>query len=148
MLTTEEFDVLIKDPSKWPHFMSLLNTAARIVGEAEGNGYVLVPSESGLFDRTTDIEKLRGAITLISPGMVFEGDELPHLTDEQNEKLMEVAIEIQAAGNGTGDEDDDEARVNAKSNVETMTPLERLNSLPDDQDWRINRLGFDPLPNE
>lgn len=146
--TREAFIALLNDPKNIDKFMALFNTAALIVGDFDDCGEVLQSNEDGMYDETTNIEKLRGAINLISPGMCQEGDYLPHLTKAQQRRLEEVAIEVQSAGNGTGDDSDWGARLNAKSDVETMTPRERLESLKDDHAWRCKRLGFDPNTGE
>lgn len=135
----EDFVKLLQDPAKVDAFLSLFNAAACIVGDFDLYGD-LQANEGGMFNETTDIEKLRGAIHLIRPGLVSEGDYLPWLSTAQQKKLQDVATEVFAAGDGVVEIDESSARVE----VETMTPYERLQTLRDDHDWRCKRLGFDP----
>jgi hypothetical protein len=142
----ESFIKLLSDPSKVDAFMALFNSAALIVGDFDDYGEVLQSNEAGMYDETTNIEKLRGAINLISPGMVPEGDYLPHLTEQQQKRLEEVAAEVVAIGDGV----ETKPIEDAASEVETMTPRERLEatgywaSTEDRQRSLRKRLGFDP----
>lgn len=138
------FVALIQDQKNWAAFQDLFNAAATIVGDFDAYGEVLQSADDGRYDETTDIEKLRGAIVLIDPDMVPHGDFLPWLTEEQQKRLEEVAAECVAAADGEGDDIE-----TARLNVETMTPLERLEATgyKDGIDRHVQikkRLGFDP----
>lgn len=137
---TNDFINIIADPSSWPNFMRLFNFASQIVGEFDEHGEVLQSGESGMYDETTAIEQLRGAVHLVSPGSINEGDYLPWLSTAQQKRLEEVAAEIISWGNGENIRD----IAYGKAEAETMTPRERLDQLKDDHAWRCERLGFDP----
>lgn len=130
----------LQDRSK---VISLLDAAAKIIVEFDVSGGELQANSDGVFDRTTAIEKLRTAIRNIHPDKVFRGEYLAPLSEEQIQRLREVAIEVQKAGNGTGDEDDEESRINAETHVAECTPMQVLEMLPDNRDWLGERLGFD-----
>lgn len=135
-----DFTNIIADPASWPNFMRLFNNASVIVGEFDEHGEVLQSNADGMYDETTAIEQLRGAIHLVSPGSVNEGDYLPWLSTEQQQRLEFVAAEIISWGDGQNIRD----IAYGKAQVETMTPRERLDQLNDDHNWRCKRLGFDP----
>ena len=141
---TNDFNNIIADPASWPNFMRLFNNASVIVGDFDEHGEVLQSNEDGMYDETTTVEQLRGAIHLISPGSINEGDYLPWLSTEQQQRLEFVAAEIISWGNGENIRD----IAYGKSEAETMTPRERLDQLKDDHKWRCERLGFDPETGE
>jgi hypothetical protein len=142
---TNDFINIIADPASWPNFMRLFNNASVIVGDFDQWGEVLQESEGGNgYDADSSIEQLRGAIHLISPGSINEGDYLPWLSTEQQQRLEEVAAEVIAWGDGQNIRDISYG----KAEAETMTPRERLDQLKDDNDWRCKRLGFNPETGE
>ena len=139
-----DFISIIADPASWSNFMRLFNSASQIVGEFDEHGEVLQSNGGGMYDETTTVEQLRGAIHLVSPGSINEGDYLPWLSSEQQQRLKYVAAEIIAWGDGQNIRDISYG----KSKAETMTPRERLDQLKDNHDWRCERLGFDPETGE
>ena len=141
------FVKMLADPKNALAFQNLLDTAARIVADFDNHGEVLQSNEDGRYDETTDIEKLRGAISKLDPEMVSSGDYAPWLTEEQQIKLLYVAAEVVAVGDGaehTHHIDD------AIAEVETMLPRERIEatgyyaSTEGRQEQLRKRLGFDP----
>lgn len=142
----ESFIKLLSDPSKVDAFMALFNSAACIVGDFDAYGEVLQSSDADNYDETTDIEKLRGAINLISPGMCAPSDYLPYLTAAQQVRLADIAAQTIAIGDGV----ETKPIEDAESEVETMTPRERLEatgywaSTEDRQKSLRKRLGFNP----
>jgi hypothetical protein len=136
----DSFTNIIADPSSWQNFLNMFVAAERIVIDFDTYGEALQSNSEGMYDETTSIEQLRGAVHRIKPEAVDGGDYLSWLTEEQQEKLLQVAAEILAWGNGEDIRDIscgiDDAKV--------MTPRERLETLKDDHEWRCRRLGFDP----
>lgn len=145
---SNDFINIIADPSSWPNFMRLFNNASVIVGDFDQWGETLQSNGAGIYDETTTIEQMRGAICLISPGSNNEGDYMPWLSVEQQKKLLKVAAEVIAWGNGESIRDISYGI----SEAETMTPRERLDATGySDRDEKSQanlrtRLGFDPLP--
>lgn len=143
----EDFIKLLNDPSKVDAFLALFNSAAGIVGDFDAYGEVLQSSDADIYDETTDIEKLRGAINLISPGMCAPSDYLPYLTAAQHVRLADVAAQTIAIGDGAEQTKHIE---DAEADVETMTPHERLEvtgyweSTEDHKQSLRKRLGFNP----
>jgi len=139
-----DFINIIADPASWPNFMRLFNNASTIVGDFDQYGEVLQSND----DETTTIEQMRGAIYLISPGSINDGDYMPWLSEEQQKKLLEVAADVIAWGNGENIRDISYGI----SEAETMTPRERLDAtgyLEKDENGQARlrtRLGFDPFP--
>lgn len=144
---SNDFINIIADPVSWPNFMRLFNNASTIVGDFDQWGEVLQEADVGYTEDST-IEQMRGAIYLISPGSINDGDYLPWLSAEQQKKLLEVAAEVIAWGNGENIRDISYGI----SEAETMTPMERINAigyLDRDEKSQENlrtRLGFDPFP--
>jgi len=139
-----DFINIIADPASWSNFKQLFNNASVIVGDFDEHGEVLQSNADGMYDETTTVEQLRGAIHLISPGSINQGDYLPWLSTEQQQRLEFVAAEIIAWGDGQNIRDIEYG----KAEAETMTPRERLDQLKDDNDWRCKRLGFNPETGE
>ena len=139
-----DFINIIADPASWLNFKQLFNNASVIVGDFDEHGEVLQSNADGMYDETTTVEQLRGAIHLISPGSINQGDYLPWLSTEQQQRLEFVAAEIIAWGDGQNIRD----IKYGKAEAETMTPRERLDQLKDDDNWRCKRLGFNPETGE
>ena len=143
-----DFINIIADPASWPNFMRLFNNASTIVGDFDQYGEVLQSDDAGMYDETTTIEQMRGAIYLISPGSINDGDYMPWLSEEQQKKLLEVAADVIAWGNGENIRDISYGI----SEAETMTPMERINAIgyldrdEKSQENLRSRLGFDPFP--
>lgn len=143
-----DFINIIADPASWPNFMRLFNNASTIVGDFDQYGEVLQSNDAGMYDETTTIEQMRGAIYLISPGSINDGDYMPWLSEEQQKKLLEVAADVIAWGNGENIRDISYGI----SEAETMTPMERINAIgyldrdEKSQENLRSRLGFDPFP--
>ncbi len=145
-----DFINIIADPASWPNFMRLFNNASTIVGDFDQYGEVLQSNDAGMYDETTTIEQMRGAIYLISPGSINDGDYMPWLSEEQQKKLLEVAADVIAWGNGENIRDISYGI----SEAETMTPMERINAIgyldrdEKSQENLRSRLGFNPFPEE
>lgn len=141
------FVKMLADPKNALAFQDLLDTAARIVADFDQHGEVLQSNDAGMYDETTDIEKLRGAISKLDPEMVSAGDYASWLTEEQQRRLCEVAAEVVAAGDGA---EQTKSIEDATANVETMLPRERIEatgyyaSTEARQEQLRKRLGFDP----
>jgi len=141
------FVKMLADPELALHFQDLLDTAARIVADFDKHGEVLQSNADGKYDETTDIEKLRGAISHLDPEMVPPGDYAPWLTEEQQRRLADVAAEVVAAGDGAEQTKHIE---DAVTDVEAMTPRERIEatgyyeSTEKRQEQLRKRLGFNP----
>jgi len=145
---TDDFINIIADPASWPNFMRLFNNASVIVGDFDQWGETLQSNENGMYDETTTVEQMRGAIHLISPGSINEGDYMPWLSEEQQKNLLQVAADVIAWGNGENIRDISYGI----SEAETMTPRERLEATgyadrdEKSQENLRSRLGFDPFP--
>lgn len=127
--------------------MRLFNNASTIVGDFDQYGEVLQSNDAGMYDETTTIEQMRGAIYLIS--WVNQRRRLHALlSEEQQKKLLEVAADVIAWGNGENIRDISYGI----SEAETMTPMERINAIgyldrdEKSQENLRSRLGFDPFP--
>jgi hypothetical protein len=144
------FEEIIKNPENWPKFQKLIDLAIEIVYDFDQFGEILQSNNDdnvGRYDQHSTIEKLRGAIYRIDNIIINYGDWLSHLTDEQQDRLKAVAVEVVMAADG----DKSPTLEIATDDVETMTPHERLVAtgffeVADGRQERlIERLGFNPL---
>ena len=144
------FKELLANPNNHQKLQKVVDLALALVGEFDDFGEVLQSNEDGVYDHTTTIEQLRGALIRFDYGMIKSSDYLGQLNDDQHEQLTKVAIEAICAGDGENTVDLDVAT----SDVETMTPAERLIATGywDCNDARREdlrkRLGFNPSTGE
>ena len=149
----ERFEKIISDRKSWLFFQQLYNQAAIIVSDFDQFGEVLQSNSDdniGAYDQNSTIEQLRGTLYRIDNTMIRKGDYLPYLTNEQQERLKQIAVEVVMAADG-GYSPPLEI---AQDEVDMMTPYERLvaTGYTDSTDERREnlrqRLGFDPLTGE
>jgi hypothetical protein len=151
--TSPWFSSLLSNKENWPILEAMYNAAAQVVGEYDVHGEVLqVSTEENRHDagaeygRESSIERLKGSLILIDPD-VFSSDCYPHLSDEQCDKIREVAIETEMAGNG----DQTLSQSDAESNLEGLSIHEILVRMGwgEDSGERTaslnSRFGFNPF---
>ena len=141
---------LLANPNNHQKLQEILDLAIMLVGEFDDYGEVLQSNADGVYDHTTTIEQLRGAIIRFDYGMLKSSDYLGQLSDAQHKRLSQLAVEVICAGDGENTVDEDVAT----SDVGTMTPAERLIATGY---WDVNdarredlrkRLGFNPSTGE
>ncbi len=141
-----DFISMLLDSENALSFQELFDTALRIVANFDRYGEVLQSNDGGMYDESTDIEKLRGALFKLDPELVSAGDYAPWLTEEQQRRLSDVAAEVVAWGNGENIRD-----ISCGiADVEIMLPRERIEAIgyyeadANRREQLRKRLGFDP----
>jgi hypothetical protein len=138
---------LVTQFQKMRQLQDVVDAALRLIGDFDQYGEVMQSNDDGIYDQTTNIEQLRGALIRFAPSSVRSGDYFPHLTEQQHETLKALAVEVIMAADG----DEKPNRESVEDDVSTMTPYERLTATgwyDRSTDERANlqkRLGFDPI---
>jgi hypothetical protein len=149
----ERFKQIISNPKNWLFFQHLYNHAAVIVSDFDEFGEVLQSNNDdniGAYDQNSTVEQLRGALYRIDNTMMRKGDYLSYLSNEQQERLKRVAVEVIM----TADGDLSPPHELAQDDVDMMTPYERLvatgyTEANDERREQLRkRLGFEPLTGE